>query len=369
MKKVLILFGTRPETIKLAPLVNELIKTPDCECRVCFSGQHRQMAAQVIDLFALKIDWDLDLMTENQSLADLVAKSLVGIDRILTEWIPDWVVVQGDTSSAMAGGLAAFFRKIKVAHVEAGLRTGNMCHPFPEEFNRRAIDLIADIYFAPTEWAAANLRAEGVEDSKVIVCGNTGIDALLQVSEMRYEWTGSEIEFLKDREGIVLITAHRRESFGEPFKELCMAIRQLAVSHPEIPFVYPVHLNPNVRKPVQEMLSGVDNLHLLPPVDYFSLVQLLKKSRLVLTDSGGIQEEAPSFGMPILVLRETTERPEAVDAGFAKVVGTSTDSIIRHAEAALSIPDGKWRLEVQNPYGEGNASKIIAAKLMGSSDE
>ncbi|MEI6701920.1 MAG: UDP-N-acetylglucosamine 2-epimerase (non-hydrolyzing) [Deltaproteobacteria bacterium] len=363
MKKVLVLFGTRPECIKLAPVVRALKERTDCEVKVCFTGQHRQMAEQVFRLFELSVDWDLDLMTANQSLAGLTARAIAEVDRVFEEWMPDWVVVQGDTTTAMVGALTAFYRKIKVAHVEAGLRTGDMGHPFPEEFNRRAIDLVATIYFAPTAWAAENLYREGVSKERVVVCGNTGIDALLQVSAMDYCWDGTPIEFLKTVTGIVLVTAHRRESFGKPFENLCHALRVLADQNPDRQFVYPVHLNPNVQSPVRAILGGTRNLHLLEPVDYFTMVQLLKKSRLVLTDSGGIQEEAPSFGIPILVMRETTERPEAVEAGFARVVGTSRERIIIEAQASINKPEGEWNLQTTNPYGTGDSADTVAAVI------
>jgi UDP-N-acetylglucosamine 2-epimerase (non-hydrolysing) len=362
--KALVLMGTRPECIKLAPVIRELSKTEHCEVRVCFTGQHKEMAKQVIDLFQLRIDWDLGLMTQDQTLADLSAKCLVSVDRVLAEWRPDWLVVQGDTTTAMIGALAGFYRDIRVAHVEAGLRTGDMYHPWPEEFNRRVIDLVAGAFFPPTEWAAKNLRREGVAESKILVCGNTGIDALLQVAAKEYDWQTSPISFLRDEEDIVLVTAHRRESFGGPFESLCQALKELAMLNPSTSFVYPVHLNPNVQGPVRSALDGLANLHLLPPVDYFALVQLLKKARLVLTDSGGIQEEAPSFGLPILVMRETTERPEAVDAGFALVVGTSKAKIVQAAQDVLSRSAKNGRIEGVNPYGDGNASARIAEFLL-----
>lgn len=362
--KALVLMGTRPECIKLAPVIQELSKTAHCEARVCFTGQHKEMAQQVIDLFQLRLDWDLGLMTKNQSLADLSAKCLTSVEKVFAEWRPDWLIVQGDTTTAMVGALAGFYRNIKVAHVEAGLRTGDMRHPWPEEFNRRAIDLIASAFFPPTEWAAENLRREGVNEGKIVVCGNTGIDALLQVAEKEYDWDDSAIGFLRDEKDIVLVTAHRRESFGGPFESLCQALKELAMLNPSTSFVYPVHLNPNVQAPVRSALGGLDNVHLLPPLDYFALVQLLKKSRLVLTDSGGIQEEAPSFGLPILVMRETTERPEAVDAGFARVVGTSKTKIVQEAQDVLGGPAEDARIEGPNPYGDGKASARIAKFLV-----
>jgi len=361
--KAIVLMGTRPECIKLAPVIQALVKTEGCEVKVCFTGQHKEMAQQVIDLFQLPVDWDLGLMTKDQTLADLSAKCLCAVERVLLEWRPDWLVVQGDTTTAMVGALAGFYRNVKVAHVEAGLRTGDMRHPWPEEFNRRAIDLIASAFFPPTEWAAENLRREGVQDDSILVCGNTGIDALLSVAEKKYAWEQSPIDFLKGKENIVLVTAHRRESFGGPFESLCAALKELALLNPTTDFVYPVHLNPNVQAPVGSALAGLKNVHLLPPVDYFALVQLLKKSRLVLTDSGGIQEEAPSFGLPILVMRETTERPEAVDSGFAKIVGTSKAGIVAAAQDLLERPSDDTRLHAPNPYGDGKASERIAGFL------
>jgi len=361
--KALVLFGTRPECIKLAPVVGALGGLSGCEVRVCFTGQHKEMARQVIDLFGLDVHWDLGLMTSNQSLAGLSSRCLDSVDRVLEEWRPDWVVVQGDTTTAMISALAGFYRGVKVAHVEAGLRTRNMQHPWPEEFNRCAIDLFASAYFPPTEWAAQNLRREGVEQEKILVSGNTGIDALLQIAGKSYDWEHSPIKFLRDDRDIVLVTAHRRESFGGPFEQLCQALKELALLYPATRFVYPVHLNPNVQAPVNSTLGGLDNFHLLAPVDYFSLVQLLKKSRLVLTDSGGIQEEAPTFGLPILVMRETTERPEAVDAGFAQLVGTDCSKIVSESCKRLNLPVEETRITKPNPYGDGKASDRIAAFL------
>lgn len=362
--KVLILIGTRPECIKLAPVYTALKLLEGCEAKICFTGQHKEMAQQVIDLFDLPISWHLELMTKDQTLASLSARCLSAVDRVCGEWAPDWLIVQGDTTTAMMGALAGFYRSIKVAHVEAGLRTGNMYHPWPEELNRRVIDLFATAYFPPTDLAANNLRNEGIPEERIMVSGNTGIDALLRVSQMNYSWCGSPIQFLEHEENIVLVTAHRRESFGKPIDDLCSALERLAILNPDTKIVFPVHLNPRVQAPVRARLHNVSNIYLLDPLDYASLVQCLKKSQLVLTDSGGIQEEAPSFGVPILVMRETTERPEAVHAGFAQIVGTDPAAIVAIAQRTLGRPRNETMIKAPNPYGDGMASERIASFLI-----
>ncbi len=358
-KRVLFVFGTRPEAIKLAPLIEDMAKQPGYQPIVCLTAQHRQMLDQVMSLFDLKANYDLNLMQPGQTLAGLTGALTQALDSVMVEVKPDWVVVQGDTTSAMVGALVAFYRRVKVAHVEAGLRTYNLGHPFPEEFNRRVIDVISQLYFAPTERAAENLRREGVPPDMIKVSGNTGVDALMRIAAKPFKWAGSPIAAFETLNDIVLVTAHRRESFGDPFEEICWAIRDLATQYPSNSFVYPVHLNPNVQGPVYAHLQGISTVHLLPPLDYFSLVQLMKTARLGLTDSGGIQEEAPSFGLPILVMRETTERPEAIDAGFARLVGTSHKTIIVEAAALLSRSAAETRINRPNPFGDGCSSGRI----------
>jgi UDP-N-acetylglucosamine 2-epimerase (non-hydrolysing) len=363
--KILVAFGTRPEAIKLAPVIAELRSRPnDFDVKVCLTGQHRQMVDQVISLFDIKVDYDLNLMTLNQSLESIMSRMLISFSGVLEQERPIWVLVQGDTTTAMAGSLSAFYRGIKVGHVEAGLRTYDLQRPFPEEFNRRLIDIIAEAYFAPTEIARANLLREGILNEKIIVTGNTGIDALLHVSQRDQDWSSGPLSSVPRNRRIVLITAHRRESFGSPFRSLCRALRALSERFTDTEFVYPVHLNPNVQSVVREQLGGRPNLHLLAPLDYASMVTILHCCFLVLTDSGGIQEEAPSFGCPILVLRDTTERPEAVSAGFAKLVGTGEDRIIAEATVLLQKTRESTRVRGANPFGDGIASRRIADHLV-----
>jgi len=362
--RVLFAFGTRPEAIKMASLIQDMrVDSRHFEAVVCATGQHRQMLEQVLDLFGLCPDFNLDVMEPAQTLAALTGRLINELDRVTEQVKPHWICVQGDTTSALTGAMVAFYRGIRVAHVEAGLRTGNMGHPFPEEFNRRVIDVVSEIYFAPTPSAAENLFREGVRADSVVVTGNTGIDSLLRVAEKPCDWNGTPLAGLASSTNLVLITAHRRESFGQPFRDLCMALGTLADQFPDHAFIYPVHLNPNVQKPVRELLSGRSNLLLVDPVDYVTLVHLLKRARLVLTDSGGIQEEAPSFGVPILVMRETTERPEAVEAGFASLVGTDPNRIVAEAAAILSRDPTTTKVRKPNPFGDGRASQRILTAL------
>ncbi|MDA7936190.1 UDP-N-acetylglucosamine 2-epimerase (non-hydrolyzing) [Akkermansiaceae bacterium] len=363
--KLLFVFGTRPEAIKLAPIIKEALKSPEKFTPiVALTAQHRSMLDQVMELFEISPNFDLDIMTERQSLCQLTARLVSGLDKVVEKSNPDWVIVQGDTTSAMVGGMVSFYHRVKIAHVEAGLRTYNLFQPYPEEFNRRVIDIVADLYFAPTQASADNLLAEKIEAERVVVTGNTVVDALVDIAQRKTRPSREDISAILDKKGgHVLITAHRRESFGEPFEQLCSAIRCLAEKFPDRDFVYPVHLNPNVQEPVNKILGDLGNVHLLPPLDYLSFVYVLKSAALVLTDSGGVQEEAPTFGVPVLVMRETTERPEGVDAGFACLVGTNPNDIISHAEEILS---GKGVVSLEglpNPYGDGNAASRILESL------
>ncbi|HYO14976.1 MAG TPA: UDP-N-acetylglucosamine 2-epimerase (non-hydrolyzing) [Thermoanaerobaculia bacterium] len=356
--RVLAVYGTRPEAIKMAPVITALQRTPErFAVSVCTTGQHREMLDQVQDLLDLRPDLDLRLMRHDQTLNGLAAGALAAMDEVLAARPPDWLLVQGDTTTAMTAALAAFHRGVKVGHVEAGLRTGDLQRPFPEEANRRIIDVLADALFAPTERSAQALLAEGCDPGRVHVVGNTVIDALRVISQgLEGEPEGPE----------VLITVHRRESFGAPLREVFTALRQLAESFPGVRWIYPVHRNPNVRGPAHEILGGLPNLELHEPFDYRELVRRLMRCRFALTDSGGIQEEAPTFGRPVLVLRETTERPEGVDAGVARLVGTCRERIVAEASRLLSS-DVAW-LEMAravNPYGDGRASERIAAVLAG----
>jgi UDP-N-acetylglucosamine 2-epimerase (non-hydrolysing) len=369
--KILSIFGTRPEAIKMAPVVRELIRRSadlPIQVGVGVTAQHRQMLDQVLALFKLQPDYDLDLMTENQSLAQITASALTGVTQILERENPDWVLVQGDTTTAMTATLAAFYRRIKVGHVEAGLRTWDKFQPFPEEINRKIVDGICDLHFAPTATARQNLLREGLSDASIHVTGNTVIDALQWVAAQPFDWHsffGGTLT-LDPAQRLILVTAHRRENFGAPMEQICTALREIAKQYREdVHIVYPVHLNPNVQAPVRRILSNVPNITLLSPLDYLPLVQLMKRAYLVLTDSGGIQEEAPGLGKPVLVLRETTERPEAVDAGTVKLIGTDCERIIAETTGLLENPSEYARMaRAVNPYGDGHAAERIVEVLL-----
>ena len=378
MKSIMLVFGTRPEAIKMVPLVKEFQKYPDSfKTIVCVTGQHRQMLDQVLTLFDIKPDYDLNIMKQGQDLYDVTARVLTGMRDVLSIAKPDVVLVHGDTTTSTAAALAAFYQQIPVGHVEAGLRTHNIYSPWPEEMNRQITGRIATYNFAPTSLSRKNLIAEGISDSKIIVTGNTVIDALYWVvdrikkdktldSLLRQELAnaGYDIERLNGNRKMVLITGHRRENFGEGFISMCSAIKALVNKYPEVDFVYPMHLNPNVRKPIHEVfgesLTAYDNMHFIEPLEYFSFVYLMSESTIVLTDSGGIQEEAPGLGKPVLVMRDTTERPEAIDAGTVKLVGTNYDRIIE--EVSKLLDDSSYydlMSHATNPYGDGEACRRI----------
>jgi UDP-N-acetylglucosamine 2-epimerase (non-hydrolysing) len=361
--RILLTFGTRPEAIKMAPVVLECSRRTDTiEPIVCVSGQHREMLAQVTNYFGIRHDVDLDLMTPGQTLAAFMARCLTGLDDVLARFQPDCLVAQGDTTTVMAAALAAFYRHVPFVHVEAGLRTGNLQAPWPEEMNRRIATLATTLHCAPTRWAADNLLVEGVAADAIHVTGNTVIDALLATAERERantEHWQSAYSFLGHRR-LVLITGHRRESFGEGFQRICQAIRRLADQYPEVVFLYPVHLNPLVSGPVRTCLGGQQNIYLTPPVSYPEFVWLMDRSTLILTDSGGVQEEAPSLGKPVLVMRDTTERPEAIEAGVAELVGTSVEKIVRSVSSLLTGPaECSRRRTLNNPYGDGHAAERI----------
>jgi UDP-N-acetylglucosamine 2-epimerase (non-hydrolysing) len=365
---VLSIIGTRPEAIKMAPVIKELERfSGEIRSVVCSTGQHRQMLDQVLQLFAITPDLDLGLMTHDQGLAQLTARLFTGLDDVLAETRPDVVLAQGDTTTVLVAALVAYYRGIPFGHVEAGLRTGDRRRPFPEEINRRLADAVTDLYFAPTERSRQALLREGFADRDIFVTGNTVIDALLDVAGREdYDWAGGPLAGLPEDGRYVLITAHRRESFGEQFRQLCLAIRDLAqrFGRDGLHFVYPVHLNPNVRKPVGEILGEVPNVTLIEPVDYFSLVQLMKRAKLILTDSGGIQEEAPSLGVPVLVMRDTTERPEGIEAGVVRLVGTHRERIVAEATRLLTDPEAHAAMATPaNPYGDGQAARRIVRIL------
>ena len=363
--KILSVFGTRPEAIKMAPVVQALQRYPaEFTSVVCVTAQHRHMLDQVLALFVLQPDYDLDLMQRDQTLAQLTAQVLTQLDAVLVKEQPDWVLVQGDTTTAMAAALGAFYRRIKVAHVEAGLRTGDKAQPFPEEINRIFADALANLHFAPTEQSQAHLLREGVPAASVIVTGNTVIDALLDVAARPYDWHAGELAEVPLDKRLILVTAHRRENFGAPLDNICQALLELAARFPDVQLVYPVHLNPSVQRAVNAHLLNVANITLLPPLEYLPLVQLLKQSHLVLTDSGGLQEEAPGLGKPVLVLREVTERPEGVAAGTVKLVGADQKRIVAETTRLLTEPaDYKRMARAVNPYGDGQASARIVESL------
>ncbi|MFN2197125.1 MAG: non-hydrolyzing UDP-N-acetylglucosamine 2-epimerase [Anaerolineales bacterium] len=372
--KVLSIFGTRPEAVKMAPVVLELARTPGIDAKICVTAQHREMLDQVMDLFGLQPDIDLNLMVPNQSLAEITAAIFTGLDPVLAEQQPDWVLVQGDTTTVMATALLAYYHRIKVGHVEAGLRTGDKWQPFPEEINRRIAGVIADLHFAPTEWSRQNLLNEGVPDENICVTGNPVIDALQIVADRP---STQEVLDLFARIGLpenpgapgprlLLVTAHRRENFGAPMEAICLALRRLAEIYGDsLQIVYPVHLNPNVQEPVYRNLDGLSNVTLLPPLDYLPLVHLMKRAALVLTDSGGLQEEAPGLGVPVLVMRAVTERPEGVQAGTVRLVGTNTQRIIAETRHLLDDPAVHAAMaRAVNPYGDGRAAQRIVQSLL-----
>jgi UDP-N-acetylglucosamine 2-epimerase (non-hydrolysing) len=374
MKKILLVFGTRPEAIKMAPVVKAFQKCPDqFDTKVCVTGQHRQMLDQVLEVFDIQPDYDLNIMAPNQDLYDITSKVLLGMRDVLKEVKPDMVFVHGDTTTSLAAGLAAFYQHIKVAHVEAGLRTYNLDAPWPEEMNRQLTDRLCDYCFAPTETAKNNLLQEKI-GAQIPVTGNTVIDALLMAVDIikaRPELEREITEELADKgykpavgKRYILVTGHRRENFGEGFLHICKALKEIALNHPDVDIVYPVHLNPNVQKPVYELLAGVDNIYLMEPLDYLPFVYMMQHCHLILTDSGGVQEEAPSLGKPVLVMRDTTERPEAVEAGTVKLVGTDAAAIVGNVERLLS-DEGAYQAmsRAHNPYGDGIACKRIVRFL------
>ncbi|ACI22156.1 non-hydrolyzing UDP-N-acetylglucosamine 2-epimerase [Thermodesulfovibrio yellowstonii] len=368
MRKILMIFGTRPEAIKMAPLYWEFKKyQEDFDVKVCVTAQHRQMLDQVLNFFNIKPDYDLNLMRNNQSLFNITSDSIVELEKVYDDFNPHIVLVQGDTTTSFTSALSAYYKKIKVAHIEAGLRSGNKYSPFPEEINRVLVGHIADYHFAPTEKAKQNLYNEGIREN-VWVVGNTVIDALflgLRILEENEELR-SKIElyfngiFEFQREKIILVTGHRRESFGEGFENICNALKEIAESYPELKIIYPVHLNPNVREPVNRILNGIKNIFLLEPLEYPYLIWLMSKSFLILTDSGGIQEEAPSLGKPVLVMREVTERVEGIEAGTASLVGIKKENIVKAVQSLIENTSEYHKMaRAINPYGDGLSSKRI----------
>lgn len=368
--KILSVVGTRPEAIKMAPLIRALGADARFSSSLCVTAQHRQMLDQVLHLFDLTPDFDLDIMKPGQNLSDITAAILGGIGDVFARLRPDLVLVHGDTTTTLATTLAAYYHKIPVGHVEAGLRTGNLLSPWPEEANRKLTGALAALHFAPTTTARENLLMEGVRPASIHVTGNTVVDALLHVTDRIGEDAELEsrmrqqFEFLDADKKLILVTGHRRESFGDGFERICHALRRTVEDFPEVELLYPVHLNPNVREPVNRLLGGVDRIHLIEPVDYLPFVWLMNRATLILTDSGGIQEEAPSLGKPVLVMRETTERPEAVEAGTVKLVGTDIDLILREITTLLRDANAYREMSVaHNPYGDGKACERIVRAL------
>jgi UDP-N-acetylglucosamine 2-epimerase (non-hydrolysing) len=363
--KVLIVFGTRPEAIKLAPVIKELERYPDeFTSLVCVTAQHREMLDQVLQIFDIQPDYDLNVMLPNQTLTQLTANLLTRLDQVMAEECPDWVLVQGDTTTVMAASLVAYYHRTRVGHVEAGLRTDDKWQPYPEEINRRVTDVLTDLYFAPTERNQQNLLREGVPEPAIVVTGNTVIDALLMITRRVSEQSlPPQIGYVNGKR-LILVTAHRRESFGGPLANICRALAELARHYEDVHIVYPVHLNPNVARPVHEMLAGIDNISLIEPLDYETFVNLINRSYLILTDSGGLQEEAPSLNKPLLVLRDVTERPEALLSGATRLVGTNPETIVRETVRLLEDPEIYQKMaSATNPYGDGQASQRIIQAL------
>ncbi len=368
--RVLSIFGTRPEAVKMAPVVQALAQTPGIDSRVCVTAQHRQMLDQVLDLFGICPDVDLNLMRPNQTLAQLTADILTALDPVLVDLQPDWVLVQGDTTTVMAAALLAFYHKIRVGHVEAGLRTLDRYQPFPEEINRRIAGVVADLHFAPTEYSRQNLLKENVPAEAICVTGNPAIDALNSI--VRFPMPPETRAFLEKRgirpagRQLILVTAHRRENLGQGIENICLALKSLAETYADrLEILYAVHLNPKVQEPVYRLLSGIPNITLTPPQDYLPMVHLMKNSVLVLTDSGGIQEEATSLGIPTLVMRDVTERPEGVEAGVLKLVGADTERIVREARCLLDDEAVYRRMAcAANPFGDGHAAERIVSALL-----
>lgn len=363
--KILSVFGTRPEAVKMAPIVRLLSQTAGVESRVCVTAQHRQMLDQVLNLFDIKPEYDLNLMRDNQSLAQLSAAIFTHLDPVFSEFKPDWVLAQGDTTTVAITSLLSYFNRIKFGHVEAGLRTHDKWQPFPEEINRRVAGVTADLHFAPTEWSKQNLLREGIDERIIKVTGNTVIDALQFVSKQPEPQEIVDLVAAKlQTKKLILVTAHRRENFGKPIEDICHALAELAKCE-DVEIIYPVHLNPNVQEPVYRLLKGMEHITLLPPLDYLPLVHLMKHAALILTDSGGIQEEAPAFGIPTLVLRDVTERPEGVAAGTLKLVGTETSHIVKEAKRLLDDESAYSKMaKAGNPYGNGHAAENIIQSLL-----
>jgi UDP-N-acetylglucosamine 2-epimerase (non-hydrolysing) len=367
--RVLSIFGTRPEAVKMAPVIARMNEEALIDLRVCVTAQHREMLDQVLNLFEIRPDYDLDLMRPDQSLSTLTAAIFTGLEPVMQEVAPDWVILQGDTTTVMAASLLAYYYRASVGHVEAGLRTGDKWQPFPEEINRRVVSTVADLHFAPTETSRANLLHEGVPAERIVITGNPVIDALQSVAARDYDFDNGPLAQVPWKRRVILVTAHRRENFGQPLIQMFTAMRRIAeVNAEDVHLLYPVHLNPNVRDPAHEILGDVPNISLVDPLDYLPMVQAMKHAYLVLTDSGGLQEEAPALGTPVLVMREVTERPEAVEAGTACLVGVDTNRIVSETQRLLDDRNAYARMaRAVNPFGDGHAAERIVQALLDTS--
>lgn len=361
--KVMSIFGTRPEAIKMAPLVKELERRKEIESIVCVTAQHRQMLDQVLKTFDIKPDYDLDIMKQGQTLSDITSRVLLGLENVIKEVKPDIVLVHGDTTTTFAGALAAFYNQVAIGHVEAGLRTNNKYSPYPEEMNRQMVDCMADMYFAPTKLSKQNLLDENIEEDKIYVTGNTAIDAMSTTVQENY--THSELDWVKESERLILVTAHRRENLGNPMRDIFKAIRKIVDEFTDVKVLYPIHLNPRVREVAHEIFDGCDRVKLIEPLEVFDFHNFINKCYLIMSDSGGVQEEAPSLGKPVLVLRDTTERPEGIDAGTLKLVGTNEDNIYKETKFLLTDKSEYNRMsKASNPYGDGHASEKIVDAII-----
>ncbi|NLM43257.1 MAG: UDP-N-acetylglucosamine 2-epimerase (non-hydrolyzing) [Clostridiales bacterium] len=365
MIKILSVFGTRPEAIKMAPLINLMQKNPHFQCVVCVTAQHRQMLDQVLEIFQIKPDFDLDIMKDRQSLTDIMVNSLTGLDNVIKEVKPDMLLVHGDTSTTFSGALAAFYNRVLLGHVEAGLRTFNKYYPFPEEINRKLTGVLADMHFSPTENSKRNLIREGVSEDNIFVTGNTVIDALKTTVNKNYVFVNPVLNKIDYNSRIILVTAHRRENLGQPLENICFAIKKIVENYKDVELVYPVHMNPAVRDTVYSILGAQERVHLIDPIDVLEMHNLMDRCYLVLTDSGGLQEEAPSLGKPVLVLRSETERPEAIEFGTLKLAGTEMDSIYSLTSQLLEDKSEYDKMaNAVNPYGDGFASERICESIL-----
>ena len=361
--KVMSIFGTRPEAIKMAPLVKELESRNEIESIVCVTAQHREMLDQVLDTFKIKPDYDLNIMKQGQTLGDITTRALTGLEEVIKDSTPDIVLVHGDTTTTFAGALAAFYNQVAIGHVEAGLRTNDKYSPFPEEMNRQMVDCMTDMYFAPTELSKANLLKENITEDKIYVTGNTAIDAMATTVNENY--TNPELNWIKPNERMILLTAHRRENLGEPMRHIFKAIKRIVEEFNDVKVIYPIHMNPKVREVANEVFQGLDRVKLIEPLEVFDFHNFQNKSYLILTDSGGVQEEAPSLGKPVLVLRDTTERPEGITAGTLKLIGTDEETIYNETKKLLTNKDEYSKMaHASNPYGDGNASKRIVDAII-----